>query len=220
MSDNRWLNTNEYVKFVFVDTETTGLPRDEYASPYDVDKWPRLVQISWIIADSNQNILLNRDYIIKPEGFKIPYKAVKIHGIDTNKAQREGFPIKYVLAQFINDCVGIDYVVGYNINFDESVIDAELIRADLPLVMEDMSSICVMRPHRVFANYGDGARWHYPTLEDLYMRYFCKFMPNAHNASADIKATMEIFWKMREKMIYDLAHPQPLKPEDLDDLPF
>lgn len=220
MRDERWLNPDEYVKFVFIDTETTGLPRDEYASPYAVDEWPRIVQMSWIIADSTKRVFLKRDYIIRPEGFIIPYKAVKIHGIDTNKAMREGYPIQQVLNTFIADCSGVDYVVGYNINFDERVVDAELIRAGLPLIMEDMSSICVMRHHGVFANFGDGARDHYPSLGDLYLDYFSRFMPNAHNSLADVQATMEIFWAMREKEIYNRAHPKPLRPEDLDDLPF
>lgn len=216
----RWLDTNEYVKFVFIDTETTGLPRDEYASPSEADKWPRVVQFSWIVADSDKRVISRRDYIIKPEGFIIPRQAVKVHGIDTAKAQREGFPIRHVLDQYINDCRGVDYVVGYNINFDERVVDAELIRAGLPLIMEDMSSICVMRHHGIFANFGNGARDLYPSLQDLYLQYFSRSMANAHNSAADVQATMEIFWEMRDKEIYDIAHPKPLSPEDLADLPF
>mgnify|MGYP002626722780 FL=1 len=173
MKGERWLNPDEYVKFVFIDTETTGLPRDMNASPYEVEQWPRIVQISWIIADSNKKVFQKRDYIIRPEGFIIPHKAVKVHGIDTNKAMREGYLINQVLNTFIADCDGVDYVVCYNVEFDEKVVDAELIRAGLPLIMEDMKSICVMRHHAVFANFGDGARDHYPSLSDLY-RVICK----------------------------------------------
>ena len=37
--------------FVAFDTETTGLPK-EYDAPYtDIDNWPRLVQLAWIVYD-------------------------------------------------------------------------------------------------------------------------------------------------------------------------
>ena len=39
------------MKYLFIDTETTGLPK-EYDAPYtDIDNWPRLVQLAWIVYD-------------------------------------------------------------------------------------------------------------------------------------------------------------------------
>ncbi len=53
----------------FFDTETTGLPQRWNAPVTDVDNWPRLVQLAWIMCDDKGNIIEERSDIIKPEGF-------------------------------------------------------------------------------------------------------------------------------------------------------
>ena len=42
---------------LFFDTETTGLPKKYDAPASNVDNWPRLIQLSWIICDENKNII-------------------------------------------------------------------------------------------------------------------------------------------------------------------
>ena len=37
-------------KFLFFDTETTRLPLDYSAPSTDINNWPRLIQLSWIIT--------------------------------------------------------------------------------------------------------------------------------------------------------------------------
>ena len=61
--------------FLFFDTETTGLPQRWNAPVTDVDNWPRLVQLAWIMCDDKGNIIEERSDIIKPEGFSIPVEA-------------------------------------------------------------------------------------------------------------------------------------------------
>ncbi len=39
--------------FLFFDTETTGLPRNWQAPLEDLDNWPRLVQLAWLLMDEN-----------------------------------------------------------------------------------------------------------------------------------------------------------------------
>ena len=76
--------------YLFFDTETTGLPKNWKAPVTDLNNWPRMVQIGWILCDSEGNRMATSDFIIKPENFTIPYDASKIHGISTEKAIREG----------------------------------------------------------------------------------------------------------------------------------
>jgi len=38
---------------IFIDTETTGLPRRRNAPYSEVSNWPRLVQLAWVIVDDN-----------------------------------------------------------------------------------------------------------------------------------------------------------------------
>jgi len=86
--------------YLFFDTETTGLPRNWKAPVTDLNNWPRLVQLAYLFYDTNGNKISGGDFIIKPEGFTIPSDASRIHGISTERAIREGQPIKSVLQHF------------------------------------------------------------------------------------------------------------------------
>jgi hypothetical protein len=37
--------------YLFFDTETSGLPRTHKAPVSDLDNWPRIVQIAWLLID-------------------------------------------------------------------------------------------------------------------------------------------------------------------------
>ena len=79
--------------YLIFDTETTGLPKNWKAPLTDFDNWPRMVQHSQI-HDNKGGLMAVKNYIIKPEGFDIPYNAEKIHGISTQRAQaRDRFKI-------------------------------------------------------------------------------------------------------------------------------
>lgn len=69
--------------YLFFDTETTGLPKRWNAPVTDLENWPRLVQLAWIMYDDRGNMLESRDVIVKPEGFTIPPEASRVHGITT-----------------------------------------------------------------------------------------------------------------------------------------
>ena len=76
--------------FLIFDTETTGLPLRDNAPLQELDNWPRIVQLAWQVLDIKGNYIAARDYIIKPEGFVIPYAAEKVHGISTAMAESQG----------------------------------------------------------------------------------------------------------------------------------
>lgn len=74
--------------YLFFDTETTGLPKNWKAPITDLNNWPRLVQLAFLIFDKNGNKISSGDFIIRPDGFIIPSDASAIHGISTERAQR------------------------------------------------------------------------------------------------------------------------------------
>ena len=86
--------------YLIFDTETTGLPKRWDAPITDVDNWPRAIQIAWQLHDDMGNLVEHQDYLIKPEGFNIPFDAEKIHGISTELAEQEGLPLDEVLEKF------------------------------------------------------------------------------------------------------------------------
>ena len=82
--------------YLIFDTETTGLPKNWNAPITDSDNWPRAIQIAWQLHDSMGKVLEHQDYLIKPDGFDIPYDAERIHGISTELAQRDGIALQEV----------------------------------------------------------------------------------------------------------------------------
>ena len=89
--------------FLTFDTETTGLPKNFKAPVSDTDNWPRLVQLAWQVNDGSGKLLTNKNYIIIPEGYTIPFNAEKVHGISTDIAKESGIKLKEVLKIFEKD---------------------------------------------------------------------------------------------------------------------
>ena len=101
--------------YLVFDTETTGLPKNFNAPLSDSDNWPRMVQIAWQLHDEDGNLIENQDYIIKPEGYDIPFNAARIHGITTKIAQEEGRDLQEVLEEFSQVLEKVTVVSGHNV---------------------------------------------------------------------------------------------------------
>ena len=80
--------------YLVFDTETTGLPKSWNAPVTDTDNWPRCVQIAWQLHDEMGNLLEHDNFLMRPEGFNIPYDSERIHGISTNLAMEQGIPLE------------------------------------------------------------------------------------------------------------------------------
>ena len=193
-------------RYLFFDTETTGLPHKVILDSTGRTEWPRLVQLSWIITNGLGSILSKSDYIIKPEGFHIPAASESIHGISTSKALREGRPLAEVLDKFYHDYLHSDVIVGHNIDFDLGVLDSEyehLGRASIKL--ECKETACTMKLSKEYckikSRWGNG--YDYPSLQELYCKLFGNNYHDAHNAASDVNATVACYWAMRKRLIID-----------------
>ena len=138
--------------FLFFDTETTGLPQRWNAPVTDVDNWPRLVQLAWIMCDDKGNVIEERSDIIKPEGFSIPVEASRVHGITTIKAQEEGQDLLSILELF-SDKIDVAYaLIGHNISFDECIVGAEFERKRMMTSLFLKPKYCTMKCPRIIVN--------------------------------------------------------------------
>ena len=104
--------------YLIFDTETTGLPQNWKAPLTDFNNWPRCVQLAWQVHNIEGKLVEVKNYIIKPEGYDIPFNAEKIHGISTGRANKQGMPLAEVLAEFVKDVEKCKFVVGHNVSFD------------------------------------------------------------------------------------------------------
>ena len=117
--------------YLIFDTETTGLPQNFNAPISDSDNWPRMVQIAWQLHDDEGKLIENQDYIIKPEGYDIPFNATRIHGISTKIAKKEDKDMAWVLKKKKKALEKTKVGVGHNIDFDYKILGAEFFRKEI-----------------------------------------------------------------------------------------
>ena len=184
--------------YLIFDTETTGLPKNFNAPLTDSDNWPRMVQIAWQLHDKDGNLLENQDYIIKPEGYDIPFNAARIHGISTKLANEEGRDLNEVLIEFQEVLKKAEVVAGHNIDFDYKIVGAEFFRKELENTLEKIPSADTMELGTEFCQLGGGKNGRYksPKLEELYEKLYGEKFDEAHNAAADVNATAQVFFEM------------------------
>ncbi len=186
-------------RYIFFDTETTGVPRNYKAPTTDTDNWPRLVQLGWILMDDGGNKLAQHDYIIRPDGFEIPADAARVHGITTERALEEGRDLQEVIDEFMADFDKATFIVGHNISFDQNIVGAELVRLHRPDVMTSKRTYCTMQAGTNFCKIPGKYGYKWPKLMELYVKLFGHDFEGAHNAMSDIDATQECFWEMRKR---------------------
>jgi DNA polymerase III epsilon subunit-like protein len=183
------------MNYLFFDTETTGLLPKDCDVKNNIDNFPRLVELAFVLLDSNLNKIYSADYIIKPEGFEIPIVCSNIHQITTEIANEKGIEIKKVLEDFQSNYDKSDCVVCHNFYFDRKIVESELFRQNIIIEMKKKLHICTMMKTIKFvgALFKNGRPNKYPTLTELYFKLFNKDFENKHNALSDVNATIECF---------------------------
>ncbi len=189
--------------FIIFDTETTGLPRNYKAPLSDSENWPRLVQLAWQIHDEKGQLLEAGDYIVKPEGFTIPYSATKVHGITDEKAAEEGVELTWLLKQFNKALSKASFIVGHNIEFDRNITGAEYYRTDLETPLLEMEQVDTMDSSIQFCALpgGKGGGYKRPNLTELHLTLFEERFDEAHNATADVEATARCFLELLRRNV-------------------
>ena len=187
------------MKYLFFDTETDGLPKDYKAPITNLDNWPRLVQIGWIVMDESQNTLEEKEYIIFPDGFVIPEDASDIHRVTQERAEKDGIPVLTVLQELRIAIQQADFLVGHNIEFDCAIIGAEFIRNSVNFIANKTPRICTMRKATNYCKLPSKWGYKWPKLMELHTKLFGEGFEEAHDAIADVRATARCFFELVNK---------------------
>lgn len=191
--------------YLFFDTETTGLPRNRNAPVSDLNNWPRLVQIAWLLYDVSEEQISSRDYIVKPQGFTVPYASVRIHGISTERAIKEGTPLKVVLSEFSKAISQSKILVAHNMDFDEKIIGAEFLREDIPNSFFQTARICTKVSSTDFCQIPGHYGYKWPTLSELHFALFNTGFEEFHDAAIDVTACAKCFFELKRQGIIKTA---------------
>ena len=209
------------MKVLVFDTETTGLPEDSYASFHDSSKWPHIIQISYIIFDTEtKEILEYNDRIVKfDKSVVISPESIAIHQITREKSERQGSHIKEVLDEFVQSIQKSDVIVGHNIIFDKRIITVELYRHGIKncfynsngaipeyCTMKRSTDICAIPT----VNKKTGETYNkYPTLTELHTKLFGTAPKGTHNAIADVMICLRCYVMLECK--YDVSSDNDVK---------
>ena len=192
--------TEEKIFFIF-DLETNGLPCHSGMNYKFTNNWPGIVQIAWGIYNSNGDNLVFRNYIIKPNKFKISRESSNIHGISHNFANKNGIKIDEIFDDLEEDLIKSDYIVAHNLNFDRNNLLAELTRNnrnDLIHLFESKQHICTLNETINFCRISRSPNGSYKwtKLSELYEKLFNRKIRNAHNAKYDVENLSLCFFKL------------------------
>ena len=156
---------------VFFDIESTGL---------NVLK-DRIVQIALIKIKNDGGPREEMEFLINPK-IPISAEAMAVHGITPDQLKDK--PVFDEVAARIFDFIGDADIAGYNSDrFDLPILTEELFRSGYDLEMEGRRCIDVQK---IF--YKMEPR----TLKAAYKLYCDKDLEDAHDAMADVKATVDV----------------------------
>ena len=211
------------MKVLVFDTETTGLPKTKMLNPLFSHLWPHIVQLSYVIYDTETNeVVKMQDFIIQmEEGFVISDESIKIHGITNEISRDKGVNITIALGSFFADGKTVDVLVAHNTQFDSDVIKMELLRIiedktrdhEAKDTYKDMlyhatyvfAFRCTMKETIDFCkiavqgSYGKTYN-KFPSLAELYYKLFQQKPENLHNALHDVLITLICFMQFNYRI--------------------
>ena len=202
---------------VCFDTETTGLPEGRHISIYETDKWPHIVQLSFMVYDTDKKEVIEEyDKIIKIEQHvELTPKSIEIHGITREIIEKCGIPIAEALCAFKRALHNSHCSIGHNLSFDKRLLIVESIRnkgfdpndnSTIQLhfgkefcTMQNSVDVCKIKKLRK-----DGTSYYkYPTLIELHEHLFQIKPHNAHNSKVDVLICLRCYCKLAFN--YDLS---------------
>ena len=187
--------------YLFFDTETTGIPRNYRAPASDLNNWPRLVQIAWLLMDEEANEVSSAEHTIKPDGFIIPEDAARIHGITTELALRNGVDLPSVLTEAAAAISRASVLVAHNMQFDEKILGAEFLRSGYPNLVDSRERKCTMQASTDYCRLPGRYGYKWPTLQELHMKLFSEPFEGAHRALVDVRACARCYFELKSRKV-------------------
>lgn len=185
------------------DTETTGLPQGWNTPPTDSAKYPHIVQLSYVLYDTDEDkTLAHEDHIVRlSTAVELPPESTRIHGITRSRMTRKGITIKQALDDFNRALRKADAVVGHNVKFDKNMILAEAHRNNRTIAFEKKREYCTMLYGiNVCKLKKEGkAHFKYPNLSELHYCLFGEVPQGVHDSMADVLFTLRCFLALNNR---------------------
>ncbi len=182
---------------LFIDTETTAVPK-RWDLPYsETGNWPSAVQVSWIVCSEDGTEVKKEDRYIFEEDLVISEGSFRVHGITEEFLRSRGKSRIEVLNDLAGDIVKYrPLIVGHFLEFDLHILSADYLRAGLPNPFENSRLYCTMLKSRQYTSGTSKTGLRLPEL--------CRYLLNeavepSHNAVIDAEMTARCFFEIRRR---------------------
>jgi DNA polymerase-3 subunit epsilon len=182
---------------LFIDTETSGLPK-KWNKPYSTQgNWPYSIQIAWIIFQKDGTEIKSENHYIKDNDFEIEASSLKIHGISSEFLHENGEKRKKVMSKLAYDIKKYKpMLVGHFLELDFHMLGVDFYRSGIENPTQNLPLFCTMYAS---APYVKNPQAKYLRLSQLYTYLFNEKVDNLHNALTDAKVTALSFFEMLKR---------------------
>ena len=186
---------------LFVDTETSGIPRD-WSKPYSTrGNWPHIAQLAWVVytregveVKAENHYILPNDYDHDPDP-----AAGSVHGLTSEFLQKHGESRHAVMQALHRDLTQYQpQVVAHFMQLDYHMVGVGFHRAGLTNPMLGLPMFCTMRATGPLLRHSSQG---FLRLGELHQRLFKEPQPREHDALADAYATARCFFEMQRQGI-------------------
>ncbi|WP_294214715.1 3'-5' exonuclease [uncultured Chryseobacterium sp.] len=182
---------------LFIDTETTAVPK-RWDLPYsDTGNWPSAVQVSWIVCSEDGTEIKREDRYIFEEDLTISEESFRVHGITEEFLRSRGRSRREVLEILADDISKYQpLIIGHFLEFDLHILAADFLRAGLPNPFENSRFYCTMLKSSQYRSGSSAACMRLPELS----RYLLNETGEpSHNAMIDAATTARCFFEIRRQ---------------------
>ncbi|MHC2991349.1 hypothetical protein OB13_07040 [Pontibacter sp. HJ8] len=182
---------------LFVDTETSGLPKD-WSKPYSTPgSWPHVVQVAWVLYTREGEKLKEENYYIRASDYEVSPASQHIHGLSDDFLRENGEDRNAVMQLLHADLIRYQpLVVGHFMQLDYHMLGLSFYRSGLDNPLTKLPNFCTMRATSHFIR---ESRHRNLRLGELYLRLFRTPLQNEHNALSDASATALCFFELWRK---------------------
>ena len=182
---------------LFVDTETSGIPRD-WSLPYSArDNWPHIAQLAWVVCTPDGQEIKAENHYIQPSDYDLNPASGNIHGLTLDFLRANGQPRHAVMQRLRHDLQRYQpLVVAHFMQLDFHMMGVGFHRAGLQNPLLGLPTFCTMRATAPLLRYADQG---FLRLGELHQRLFGEPLRHEHDALVDARATACCFFELQKQ---------------------
>lgn len=185
-------NESDNPYFLIVDTDADGFPDSFSVSYKNLDNWPRIQAISWILLSEEGKIFKQESHFLRFEENDIStYYADKncIKVSDLVSGEEPSF----VYDLLIKDLNKVNVIVAHNIDYHLNMIRADFVRFKKPIKSTQRKKLCTMNNTAEYVGIWNISKGDYkfPTLAELVTKIFYPAKDPEFNFVSDIDTSQQ-----------------------------